>query len=80
MLLTAGGLFARAYPFIDRALDRELDRMALRGPRTLVRVAPAGLGIDAPLIGAAELAIEPFLTDPARWLGTRAQLATAAGA
>jgi len=79
-VIVLGGLFARAFPFIDRALDRELDRMALRGPRGLVRVAPADLGIDAPLFGAAELALEPFLADPAGWLGPRAQLATAAGA
>jgi predicted NBD/HSP70 family sugar kinase len=79
-VIVLGGLFAQASPYIDRALDRELDRMALRGPRGLVRVAPAGLGIDAPLVGAAELALEPFLADPAGWLGPRVQLATAAGA
>ena len=79
-VIVLGGLFARAYPFIDRALDRELGRMALKGPRGLVRVAPAALGIDAPLVGAAELALEPFVADPAGWLGPRAQLATAAGA
>ncbi|HEX2626011.1 MAG TPA: ROK family transcriptional regulator [Candidatus Limnocylindrales bacterium] len=79
-VIVLGGLFARAYPFIDRALDRQLGRMALTGPRGLVRVAPAELGIDAPLVGAAELALEPFVADPAGWLGPRAQLATAAGA
>jgi len=79
-VIVLGGLFAQASPFIDRALDRELDRMALRGPRGLVRVAPAGLGIDAPLVGAAELALESFLADPAGWLGPRVQLAAAAGA
>jgi predicted NBD/HSP70 family sugar kinase len=78
-VIVLGGLFAQAYPFIDRALDRELDRMALRGPRGMVRVTPAGLGIDAPLVGAAELGLEPFLADPAGWLGPRAQLAAAAG-
>ena len=79
-VIVLGGLFARGYPFIDRALHRELDRMALGGPRGLVRVAPADLGVDAPLVGAAELALEPFLNDPAGWLGPRAQLAAAAGA
>jgi predicted NBD/HSP70 family sugar kinase len=79
-VIVLGGLFAQAHPFLDGALDRELDRMALRGPRGMVRVTPAGLGIDAPLVGAAELALEPFLADPAGWLGPRVQLATAAGA
>jgi predicted NBD/HSP70 family sugar kinase len=79
-VIVLGGLFARAYPFIDRVLEAQLDRLSLAGPRGLVRVAPAALGIDAPLIGGAELALEPFLADPAGWLGPRAQLATAAGA
>jgi predicted NBD/HSP70 family sugar kinase len=79
-VIVLGGLFARVYPFIDRALDAQLDGMALSGPRRVVRVAPAALGLDALLIGAAELALEPHLADPARWLGPRAQLAAAAGA
>jgi hypothetical protein len=29
-----------------------------------VRVVAAGLGVDAPLVGAAELALEPLLADP----------------
>ena len=29
----------------------------------------ADLGVDAPLLGAAELAFEPLLADPAAWLG-----------
>jgi predicted NBD/HSP70 family sugar kinase len=79
-VIVLGGLFVRAFPFIDRVLEAQLDRMSLAGPRGLVRVAPAALGIDAPLIGGAELALEPFLADPAGWLGPRAQLARAAGA
>jgi predicted NBD/HSP70 family sugar kinase len=79
-VIVLGGLFVRAFPFIDRVLEAQLDRMSLAGPRGLVRVAPAALGIDAPLIGGAELALETFLADPAGWLGPRAQLARAAGA
>jgi predicted NBD/HSP70 family sugar kinase len=77
-VIVLGGLFARAYPYIEAALVAELDRLALRGPRALVRITPAALDVDAPLIGAAELALEPFLADPAAWLTPRAQLATAA--
>jgi predicted NBD/HSP70 family sugar kinase len=79
-VIVLGGLFARLHPFIDRALEAQLDGMALSGPRRMVRIAPAALGIDALVIGAAELALEPFLADPASWLGPRAQLAAAAGA
>ena len=40
---------------------------AVRAAR-LVRVVPGSLGAEAPLIGAAELALEPVLIDPASWL------------
>ena len=38
-------------------------------PRALVRVVPAALGVNAPLVGAAEMAFEPLLSDPAAWFG-----------
>jgi predicted NBD/HSP70 family sugar kinase len=79
-VVVLGGLLARVYPFVDRVIEAQLDRMSLAGPRGLVRISPAELGMDALLIGGAELALEPFLADPAGWLGPRAQLATAAGA
>ena len=51
----------------------ELDRYALPASRRLVRVVPSTLGVDAPLVGAAELAFEPLLADPAACLGRRDQ-------
>ena len=44
---------------------------ALPRPRTLVRIVPATMGVDASLPGAAELAFEPLLVDPAMWVGRR---------
>jgi predicted NBD/HSP70 family sugar kinase len=79
-VIVLGGLFGRIHPFVAATIDAELDRRALPAPRALLRVAPAALGEDAPLIGAAELAFEPFLSDPAVWLGPRELLAAAAGA
>ena len=38
------------------------------------------LGVDAPLLGAAELAFEPLLADPATWLRPRATLSELASA
>lgn len=70
-LVVLGGLFGRMHPFVSSTIDGELDRLGLASSRRLVRVAPAALGIDAPLIGAAELAFEPLLADPAAWLGRR---------
>ena len=70
-LVVFGGLFGRIHPFVARIVDAELDRRALAAPRRLVRVVPAALGVEAPLRGAAELAMEPLLADPARWMRPR---------
>jgi predicted NBD/HSP70 family sugar kinase len=79
-VIVLGGLLARIHPYVERVVERELERTALPGPLGLVRVTPSALGLDAPLIGAAELALEPFLTDPAAWLAARAQPAAVASA
>ena len=63
--IVLGGLFERIHPLIGAALDRELDTRALPASRELVRVVPGALGVDGPLIGAAEHAFEPMLADPA---------------
>ena len=70
-LIVLGGLFGRIYPWIERTLEEELTRRALPAPRALVRIVPTSLGVDAPLLGAAELAFEPLLADPALWVGPR---------
>jgi predicted NBD/HSP70 family sugar kinase len=70
-LIVLGGFFGRIHPLIHDVIELELDRTALAAPRALVRVAPAALGVDAPILGAAELAFEPLLDDPAMWLSRR---------
>ena len=60
-----GGCFARLHPLFGASVEEELDRRALAAPRQLVEIVPALLGVDAPLLGAAELALEPVLLDPA---------------
>ena len=79
-LVVLGGLFGRMHPFVAPTVERELERRALPAPRELVRVVPASLGVDAPVLGAAELAVEPLLADPAAWLGPRRGLADLASA
>jgi predicted NBD/HSP70 family sugar kinase len=79
-LVLLGGRLAQSYPFVRSALEAELDRRVLRASRQLVRVVPASLGVDAPLLGAAELAFEPVLADPAAWLRPRSVMAALASA
>lgn len=64
-LVVLGGIFERFHPHIIDAVDAALDRRALWASRELVRVAPGSMGVDGPLIGAAELAFESMLADPA---------------
>jgi predicted NBD/HSP70 family sugar kinase len=64
-LVVLGGILGRIHPLVAPELDAALDRHALPAARELVRVVPGDLGVDAPIIGAAELAFEPMLADPA---------------
>jgi predicted NBD/HSP70 family sugar kinase len=70
-LVLLGNFLAESYPYVRSALQAELDRRVLPASRRIVRVAPTSLGQDAPLLGAAELAFEPLLSDPAAWLRPR---------
>ncbi|MBI2763042.1 MAG: ROK family protein [Chloroflexi bacterium] len=70
-VIVLGGLFSRAFPYLIDDVNAEISALALVASRRVVSVAPASLGIDAPLLGAAELAFEPLLADPVAWLGPR---------
>ena len=69
-LVVLGGRFARIHPFVDRRsrTNSPAGRCRLRAARPR---RPCELGVDAPLLGAAELAFEPLLADPAGWLAGR---------
>lgn len=73
-LVILGGRLARTYPFFRSGMEAELDRRVLRASRHLARVTPSVLGDNGPLLGAAELAFEPLLIDPAAWLRPRTGL------
>lgn len=79
-LIVLGGSFTRIYPFVNEVVEHQLEHLALPAPRLPVRVVPATLGADASLIGAAELAFEPFLADPAHWLRSGAASSALASA
>jgi len=79
-VVVLGGLFGRIHPFVADAIDREVAWRALAAPLALVTIVPGQLGVDAPLRGAAELAFEPLLEDPAAWLRPRPSLAQLASA
>jgi predicted NBD/HSP70 family sugar kinase len=78
-LVVLGGRFARLYPYVAEVIEEELDHHALAAPRALVRIVPASLAADASVLGAAELAFEAVLADPAVWFRRpgRVELASA---
>jgi predicted NBD/HSP70 family sugar kinase len=67
-LVVLGGVLGRIHPLVAAEVNVALERHALSAARELVRVVPGDLGVDAPIIGAAELAFEPMLADPAKRL------------
>lgn len=80
-LVVLGGVLGRIHPLVAPEVAGTLERHALSAARELVRVVPGALGVNAPIIGAAELAFEPMLADPAMRLAAvrarRPQLASA---
>jgi predicted NBD/HSP70 family sugar kinase len=71
-LVVLGGLFERIHPLVGATVERSLSERSLLPSRELVQVVPGELGTDAPLLGAAELAFEELLADPARRIPPRA--------
>ncbi len=75
-VVVLGGFFSRAFPFIEPTMTGALSARALAAARRSMSVVPASLGVDAPLLGAAELAFEPLLADPVAWIGPRSAAST----
>jgi predicted NBD/HSP70 family sugar kinase len=63
-VIVLGGYLRSLFPLVHEDVENELAAHALTAPRELVRVTLPGLGGDAVLHGAAELAFEPLLADP----------------
>lgn len=69
-VVVLGGVLRSLYPVVSADVDEALATVALQAPREQVRVLVPALGGDSVLVGAAEKAFEPVLTDPARELGS----------
>jgi hypothetical protein len=53
------------YSYLEEAVHEGARLSALDAPGDITEIAAAGLGPDAPLIGAAELALTEVIADPA---------------
>lgn len=74
-LIVLGGVFERIHPLVGGSVQRALAERSLPASHELVRVVPGRLGVDAPLLGAAEQAFEELLADPATRVRPRALVA-----
>ncbi|HVA85295.1 MAG TPA: ROK family transcriptional regulator [Candidatus Saccharimonadales bacterium] len=63
--IALGGLFSIIDPFTRSAMERAFAAHAMPATRGVLEVVTARLGIDGPLLGAAELALDHALADPA---------------
>lgn len=59
-----GGYFSSLYHLVSAEVNAGLADLALPAPLESVALTLPGLGSDSPLLGAAEIALEPLLTDP----------------
>jgi predicted NBD/HSP70 family sugar kinase len=63
-LVVLGGMFARLYPLLRDAMEVGVRTRVLAAPGSMVEIVPTALGIDAPLLGAAELALSAVIDNP----------------
>lgn len=65
-LVVLGGFYHHLFPYFAEAVRDAARFGALDAPGVIVEITRSGLGSDALLIGAAELAISEIIADPAR--------------
>ena len=70
-LVVLGGMFARLEPLIRQATEDAMRSRVLAAPGAMVEIVPTALGIDAPLIGAAELALSGVIANPGQVVAKR---------
>jgi predicted NBD/HSP70 family sugar kinase len=63
-VVVLGGLLGRMAPYTLPTVRQQLEARALAITREPVDIVVARLGVDAPILGAAERALEPLLLDP----------------
>ncbi len=59
-----GGFLGKMWPLVEEIVQTELQVRVMAPALDAIEIRPAQLGADAPLLGAAELALTPVLDDP----------------
>jgi len=63
-VIVLGGMLGRLLPMFDAAMRRELDGRRFRGIERATEIVASQLGVDAPLVGAAQVAFGALVDDP----------------
>lgn len=64
-LVVLGGLYQRLFDYLDEPMAAGVRMSALDAPLSGTRIVAGDLGIDAALMGAAEMALSGVISDPA---------------
>lgn len=68
-LIVIGGFYSELYPYLEDPLRRGAGESALDAPGSMAEIRRCQLGVDAPLIGAAELVLSEVTANPATFSG-----------
>jgi len=68
-LVVLGGSYQVLFPYLESAVVEGTRLQALDAPGQLAKITSSDLGPNAPLIGAAELALSGVIADPAGTAG-----------
>jgi predicted NBD/HSP70 family sugar kinase len=63
-LVVIGGFFHPLYPFLEQAVNDAARSVALTAPWMSCSIRASAIGVDAALVGAAELALAAVIGDP----------------
>jgi predicted NBD/HSP70 family sugar kinase len=69
-LVVLGGVYERLFTYLEPSMTDAVRTRALASPGEMASIVRSGLGADAALLGAAELALSDVLVDPARRAGS----------
>lgn len=65
-LVTFGGFYHHLYPFLEQPINEGAQRAAMSAPWNACTITRGELGVDARLIGAAELVFSQVIANPSR--------------
>jgi predicted NBD/HSP70 family sugar kinase len=64
-LVVIGGFYSELYPYLEKSVKRGAAESALDAPARMAQIRRCELGVNAPLMGAAELVLAEVIANPA---------------